>query len=117
MRSRLRVFSALLVCIGVIATSASAGTNQTWSAPPAVERVARELRTGAKSLIVFVTAAGKEYAATAGTRRPNADQRFRIGSVTKTFTATIVFQLMQEGKLRLDSTLMDAAGVMGLKRA
>ena len=56
-------------------------------------------------MIVFVSAGGKEYAATAGTRHPKADQRFRIGSVTKTFTATIVFQLVQEGTLRLDSTL------------
>ena len=56
-------------------------------------------------MIVFVSAGGKEYVATAGTRRPKADQRFRIGSVTKTFTATIVLQLVQEGKLRLDSTL------------
>ena len=56
-------------------------------------------------MIVFVSVGGKEYAATTGTRRPKADQRFRIGSVTKTFTATIVFQLVQEGKLRLDSTL------------
>ena len=105
MRSRLRMLSALLVCIGVVATSASAGTGQTSSAPPPVERVARELRTGAKSLIVFVSVGGKEYAATAGTRHPKADQRFRIGSVTKTFTATIVLQLMEEGRLRLDSTL------------
>ena len=62
---------------------------------------------GAKSLIVFVSAGGKEYVATAGTSRPKADQRFRIGSVTKTFTATIVLQLVQEGTLGLDSTLED----------
>ena len=105
MRSRLRVLSALLVCIGVVATSASAGTEQKRSAPPPVGRVLREMPPGAKSVIVFVSVGGKEYAATAGTRRPKADQRFRIGSVTKTFTATIVFQLMQEGTLRLDSTL------------
>ena len=105
MRSRLRVLSALLVGIGVVATSASAGTEQKSSAPPPVERVAREIPPGAKSVIVFVSAAGKEYVATAGTRRPKADQRFRIGSVTKTFTATIVLQLVQEGTLRLDSTL------------
>ncbi len=105
MRSRLRVLSALLVCVGVVATSASAGTEQKSSAPPPVERVAREVRTGAKSLIVFVSAAGKEYVATAGSRRPRADQRFRIGSVTKTFTATIVLQLVQEGTLTLSSTL------------
>ena len=56
--------------------------------------------SGAKSVIVFVSVGGKEYVATAGTRRPKADQRFRIGSVTKTFTATIVLQLVQEGTLR-----------------
>ena len=105
MRSRLRVLSALLVCVGVVATSASAGTEQKRSAPPPVGRVLREMAPGAKSVIVFVSAGGKEYAATAGTRHPKVDQRFRIGSVTKTFTATIVFQLVQEGKLRLDSTL------------
>jgi Tol biopolymer transport system component/CubicO group peptidase (beta-lactamase class C family) len=105
MRRRLRVFSALLVGIGVVATSASAGTEQKRSAPPPVGRVLREMPPGAKSVIVFVSVGGKEYAATAGTRHPKADQRFRIGSVTKTFTATIVFQLMEEGNLRLDSTL------------
>jgi D-alanyl-D-alanine carboxypeptidase len=105
MRSRLHVLRPVLVCIGVVVTSASAGTGQTPSAPPPVERVAREVPPGAKSVIVFVSAAGKEYVATAGTSRPKADQRFRIGSVTKTFTATIVLQLAEEGKLRLDSTL------------
>ena len=103
MRSTLRLLPALLVCIGVVATSASAGTEQKRSAPPPVGRVLQEI--GAKSVIVFVSVGGKEYAATAGTSRPKANQRFRIGSVTKTFTATIVFQLMQEGKLRLASTL------------
>ena len=55
MRSQLRVLSALLVGIGVIATSASAGTEQTSSAPPPVGRVAREMPPGAKSVIVFVS--------------------------------------------------------------
>ncbi|MEV0191456.1 serine hydrolase domain-containing protein [Kitasatospora purpeofusca] len=36
-------------------------------------------------------------------RRPaRADGRFRIGSVTKTFVATVVLQLVDEGRLRLD---------------
>ncbi|MGH2995203.1 MAG: serine hydrolase domain-containing protein [Gaiellaceae bacterium] len=62
-------------------------------------------RAGAASVIVFVSDDGREYVATAGTRRPNADKRFRIGSVTKTFTATIVLQLAAEGRLRLGDTL------------
>ncbi len=43
--------------------------------------------------------------ATSGSRRPRTDQRFRVGSVTKTFTATIVVQPVQEGTLTLSSTL------------
>ncbi|MFE6865448.1 serine hydrolase domain-containing protein [Kitasatospora sp. NPDC057692] len=36
-------------------------------------------------------------------QRPvRADGRFRIGSVTKTFVSTVVLQLVDEGKLRLD---------------
>jgi Tol biopolymer transport system component/CubicO group peptidase (beta-lactamase class C family) len=105
MKSTLHLLPAVLVCIGVVASPASAGTEQTRSAPPPVGRVLQEMPPGAKSVIVFVSVGGKEYAATAGIRHPKADQRFRIGSVTKTFTATIVFQLMQEGRLRLDSTL------------
>lgn len=34
--------------------------------------------------------------------RPRVDYRYRIGSVTKTFTATMVLQLVGEGRLRLD---------------
>jgi D-alanyl-D-alanine carboxypeptidase len=74
--------------------------------PPPVERVARQLaRGGAESVIVFASDGGREYVATAGTRRPSKDQRFRIGSVTKTFTATIVLQFVAEGRLRLSDTL------------
>jgi CubicO group peptidase (beta-lactamase class C family) len=57
--------------------------------PPPVEQVARQLgRAGAASVIVLVSDHGREHVATAGIRRPSADQRFRIGSVTKTFVAT-----------------------------
>ena len=56
-------------------------------------------------MIVFASVGDKSYVATAGTRRPKADQRFRVASVTKTFTATIVLQLVDEGKLGLSNTL------------
>jgi D-alanyl-D-alanine carboxypeptidase len=74
--------------------------------PPPVERVAQDLaRSGAASVIVFVSDRGREYVATAGARRPAPDQRFRVGSVTKTFTATIVLQLAAEGRLHLGDRL------------
>ena len=61
--------------------------------------------SGARSVIVFVSDNGREYVGTAGSSRPSADQRFRVGSVTKSFTATIVLQLAEEGRLRLGDTL------------
>ena len=39
---------------------------------------------------------------------PNApDTKFRIGSVTKQFTAVLILQLMEEGKISLDGTITD----------
>ncbi len=38
-------------------------------------------------------------------RRMRADERFRIGSVTKTFVATLVLRLAEDGKLGLDDTV------------
>lgn len=37
------------------------------------------------------------------------DQVFRIGSITKTFTATLVLQLVDEGELTLDETVAEAS--------
>ncbi|MFF4188905.1 serine hydrolase domain-containing protein [Streptomyces sp. NPDC001691] len=38
-------------------------------------------------------------------RTPRADDRFRVGSITKTFVATVMLQLEEEGKLSLDDTV------------
>jgi len=35
----------------------------------------------------------------------NAETKFRIGSISKTFTATIIMQMVDEGKLKLDQTI------------
>lgn len=63
---------------------------------------------------------GEEWYTTTGFRQltsaPNTategepmriDDRFRIGSITKTFTATVILQLIDEGKLTLDSKITD----------
>jgi len=110
-RSAHFVTAGLVLAVGLVATSGASSAparNAASSAPPPVGRVAQELaQSGATSVIVFVSGDGKEYVATAGSRRPKVDQRFRIGSVTKTFTATVVLQLVEEGKLRLDRALAD----------
>ena len=106
----MKALHAVLVVLAasVALTSVAAAGPAATSGPPPVGRIARELADGgAQRVIVFASVGDKSYVATAGTRRPKADQRFRVGSVTKTFTATIVLQLVDEGKLGLSSTLED----------
>jgi D-alanyl-D-alanine carboxypeptidase len=45
------------------------------------------------------------YGVVEGGVRARPDDRFRIGSVTKTFVSTVVLQLVGEGKLKLDETV------------
>jgi D-alanyl-D-alanine carboxypeptidase len=47
----------------------------------------------------------KGVADTVSGRAPVVADAFRAGSVTKTFTATLILQLVAEGKLRLDATV------------
>jgi D-alanyl-D-alanine carboxypeptidase len=45
------------------------------------------------------------FADRSGSIRMRADMRFRVGSVTKTFVATLVLRLVEDGELRLDDTV------------
>jgi D-alanyl-D-alanine carboxypeptidase len=86
-------------------TSPAEGSQERLSPP--LERVAREqVLSGARSAFVYVAEGVRASAAVAGNGRPRTgEQRFRVGSVTKTFTATVVLRLAEEGKLRLGDTL------------
>lgn len=61
--------------------------------------------------ILQVSGSAGQWSGSAGVARlrsqhaPDRDGRFRIGSVTKTFTATIALQLAAEGKLDLDRSV------------
>ncbi|MFC6022813.1 serine hydrolase domain-containing protein [Plantactinospora solaniradicis] len=48
--------------------------------------------------------------------KPPTNGRFRVGSVTKTFTATLVLQLVAEGRIGLDSPVVDYLPRFGLDR-
>jgi D-alanyl-D-alanine carboxypeptidase len=103
-----RAHLALLASLAVVASMlVGCGSDEPGAAPP-VDRIARELaKGGSERVIVFVSDDGEEHVATAGKPRPAADRRFRVGSVTKTFTAAVVLQLVDEGALSLDDTLED----------
>ena len=66
---------------------------------------------GATAALVRISDGGHTLSAAAGVRdierggRPSPDGYFRIGSVTKTFVATVVLQLVDENKVRLDDPI------------
>ena len=51
----------------------------------------------------WVVAKGKSDARTGAA--PTTDDHVSIASITKTFTATVILQLVDEGKLKLDDTI------------
>lgn len=65
----------------------------------------------ASAALIQVRGSSGEWTGTAGRISvrsegpPSIDSRFRIGSMTKTFTAAVVLQLAAEGRLRLDGTV------------
>ncbi|MFI6024680.1 serine hydrolase domain-containing protein [Amycolatopsis magusensis] len=62
----------------------------------------------------WVGSAGRRELGKAG--KPPTNGRFRVGSVTKTITATLVLQLVAEGKVGLDSPAADYLPGFGLDR-
>ncbi|NML52612.1 beta-lactamase family protein [Streptomyces sp. R302] len=50
------------------------------------------------------------------TAKPPTDGHFRVGSVTKTFVATVVLQLVDEGRLGLQDPVADHLPELGLDR-
>ena len=94
--------TVLLLVLAMVAALAGCTSHRPGTAS-AARAVAQQLaRSGATSVVVFVSDHGHSTVATAGTRRPAAGQRFLAGSVTKTFTATLVFQLVEQKRIGLD---------------
>ncbi|MEC2799724.1 serine hydrolase, partial [Bacillus thuringiensis] len=70
-----------------------------------------ELQLGYPGILAQISKGGKTWSYSAGiadlrTKKPmKADFRFRIGSVTKTFIATVLLQLSGENRLNLDDSI------------
>ncbi len=105
---------ALAAAVGVVV----AGAGGTAVAAPdggridraVVQQVLEEMvRTGAQGVQLRVVDGRHEFTARAGTARVDSpdpvptDGRFRIASITKTFVATVVLQLVGEGRVELDA--------------
>ncbi|MGI9055144.1 MAG: serine hydrolase domain-containing protein [Pyrinomonadaceae bacterium] len=55
--------------------------------------------------IIYSRAVGTSHIGDKGYVSADVKTKYRIGSITKMFTATLVFGLVEEGKLKLDDTL------------
>jgi CubicO group peptidase (beta-lactamase class C family) len=75
--------------------------------PPSTGRLITEIATRAQatgrapSLALGVVRDGEvlHFAGTGETLRPDPETQYRLGSITKTITATLIFQLRDEGSL------------------
>jgi D-alanyl-D-alanine carboxypeptidase len=82
------------------------------AAPPALQQALDKLvGDGVPGAIALQRQGGRRWHAASGvadleTKRPiRATDRFRIGSITKSFVSTVVLQLVGEGRLSLDDTV------------
>ncbi len=102
--------TAVALSVALVAPAVAAGTA---GADHGATRKAIEAAVAAGVPGVTVTAkdAKGTWSATAGvgnlrTGKPrSADDRYRVGSITKTFVATVLLQLEAEGRLSLDDTV------------
>ncbi|MFF4931956.1 serine hydrolase domain-containing protein [Streptomyces griseofuscus] len=112
----MRVRTALASTTALLLTTALATAFTPPTAPaPAHTATVRALeaavRSGVPGAAVTVRDTHGTWSATAGTGDPRTgksrspDDRYRIGSLTKTFVATVLLQLEAEGRLSLDDTV------------
>jgi D-alanyl-D-alanine carboxypeptidase len=103
---------ATLVGVATLATASVAPARKPTGQLPAVQRALDEVvAAGAPGAIAFVRDGDRTIRLSSGygnlaPKTPiRVADRFRIGGLTKTFTATVVLQLVGEGKVALDDTV------------
>ena len=110
---RRRLDLLVLSSLGAVLLATSSGTAA--AKPPQADPLQQQVdgvhTSGAVGVSAEVTSPDTRDSARAGTaergtRRPMPrNGRFRIGSTTKTFTATVVLQLVGEGRMSLEDTV------------
>ncbi|WP_461038091.1 serine hydrolase domain-containing protein [Streptomyces mayteni] len=110
-RRRRRLVLTGLAAVLLAATTWPAAAARPRPSDPLQQRVDAIHETGVVGVFAEVTSPGTRDSARAGTAVRGTgipmprDGRFRIGSATKTFTATVVLQLVDEGRLSLEDAV------------
>jgi D-alanyl-D-alanine carboxypeptidase len=113
-RQGARTIAVAAGAIALVAPSSATARTLSPSLRAQVDKLSAEQLSSSDfpGLVVGVHAPGKgDYlkaygrASLATGRRVSVDDRFRVGSVTKTFTATVILRLVQERRLKLEDHL------------
>ncbi|MEU4163489.1 serine hydrolase domain-containing protein [Actinoplanes sp. NPDC026670] len=110
-RSVLAGSAAVAIAAGAGAGSPAAASSGGLDRAALQDALDRIVATGATAALARVDSPAGSWRGAGGVielgrpARPSAGGRFRVGSVTKTFVATVVLQLAAERRLRLDDTL------------
>jgi D-alanyl-D-alanine carboxypeptidase len=106
--------AALTVAASLATAAPTPATAEPANAKPAGLQHALDavVAAGAVGAVAEVRTDGSTWRSTSGAAqfngtRPNPQDLFRAGSVTKTFVATVVLQLVEEHRLALDDKLAD----------
>ncbi|MBS1882295.1 MAG: beta-lactamase family protein [Actinobacteria bacterium] len=112
MRRALLLPALVFALIAVLAAPASAAPLGKSTAAKLENALTKAwAKTKAPGVIAGVWIGGKGWTAVRGSTvkgkhvTPTLADHTRIGSVTKTFTGTVILQLVEEGKLKLDQTI------------
>lgn len=104
--------SVAMILAGVSAPAEATQRAQPEQPPPGTTQALRDLvAAGIPGVIVHIRDGDREWDLASGVadvvsrRKARVDDRVRIGSVTKTFVATVLLQLEGEGQLSLDETV------------
>src|SRR3954453_4840354 len=110
-----RALVALAVVPGLAALAApapaSAGSSRPLDRAKLQHELDRLVAAGAPGVVALVRDRDRTWTLTSGyanvaaRARMRARDRFRIGSVTKSFVSPVILQLVAEGKLTLDDTV------------
>jgi D-alanyl-D-alanine carboxypeptidase len=110
--ARRRVAAACLVAVSAVGVLSTTATAQPAHRPTSLERALDAVvDAGAPGAIVLVRDGARTTRLTSGlgnlspAQTIRASDRTRIGGLTKSFTATVVLQLVDEGVLRLDDNV------------
>ena len=111
-RRLLALLLGVPVALALLPATATAKPDERAAAPPSLRQLAKGLvAAGSPGAVVYVRDPHGGRAGVAGyanlrtKERLTAEHVFRVGSITKTFVATVMLQLEAEGRLRLDDSV------------